>query len=304
MKPWFEEHPDWLAAELEALDTAGIKYARDEEAFKRGIARLHVEVDVAGLGAVPLTATFPDLYPYFRFEVQAHGLKLGHHQNPFEKNLCLLPRGTDNWDPSDTLASVLTSQFKKLIETASAERIEDVLGQEVQQAEPVSVYYPSNPFSIVIAQSDLTIPSEQQIGELIIGTQTAAPGRPPKEIRGAVLKVLDQRRNALAQADQALARAFSGVEVRGMWVRLDAPLLKPDPMEFLQQILTDHPALRAAPVNPVQGGFVKVWGALFPEEVAHRTLGEGWVFICHFEESLNRINRKLEKLKLPSFKGG
>ena len=36
---------------------------------------------------VPLEVTFPDLYPYFRFEIVAPTLSLDHHQNPFGKNL-------------------------------------------------------------------------------------------------------------------------------------------------------------------------------------------------------------------------
>ena len=92
-------------------------------------SRLHLEVDVDG-ETLRLVVTFPDFYPYFRFEVQAPDLHLDHHQNPFEKNLCLLRRGTEHWDPGDTVASLLHEQLADVLKTGRSQNIEEVKGLE------------------------------------------------------------------------------------------------------------------------------------------------------------------------------
>lgn len=298
MKPWYEEHPHWLTTELEALDAAGIRYQRDEEAFGRGTARLQVDVAIDGFGPVKLTVTFPELYPYFRFEVQAESLDLRHHQNPFDKNLCLLPRGTEEWSPTDTVASVLSTQLPKLFKTARAERREEVVGLEVPQAEPVSAYYETNAFSIVIVQSDWHIPPDVASGRFILGTQGLGTEL-TLPVRGAVLKVLDGERKTLAEADPAIARGFGGTSIEGLWIRVPSAILKQNPADFLQAVLDHGRALREGPYGRVRGGFVKVWGVLFPEEVSHRITGEGWMFVSHFDQKLDRLGRKLEALRRP-----
>src|SRR4051794_37513447 len=60
-----------------------------------------------------LEVDFPELFPYFRFEVRAPTLSLSHHQHPFGKNLCLMPRGTEHWDISKSLAWYLDVQLPK-----------------------------------------------------------------------------------------------------------------------------------------------------------------------------------------------
>src|SRR5215203_2732352 len=105
VRPWWERWPGRLEAELVALSDAGIVCKRDEEAYGAGILVLHLEFP-ADAGKIALTATFPDLYPYFRFEVVAPELQLAHHQNPLSGGLCLLGREGGNWDPTCTLARI------------------------------------------------------------------------------------------------------------------------------------------------------------------------------------------------------
>lgn len=297
MRPWFEQHPQWLQTELQALDVAGIHYRRDEEAFRAGRLRLHLEMPVDGSGILPLVVTFPDLYPYFRFEVQAPTLQLAHHQNPFLKNLCLMPRGSAHWNPDDTAASVLSSQIKKVLETGATEHVKDVIGEEVPQAEPLSTYYPCHPLSMVVVQPNLIPTANLHYGRFIVGTQVPKGEKPSSALRGAVLQVMDGGKTVVAAADEGTSRCFEGVQVTGMWTRVSEPILEDSQINFLDQILTRTSALRSAPANAVKEGFMKLWGVIFPEEVGHRRIGEGWIFIAHTEPNVNRLNRKLSSLR-------
>src|SRR6185437_13038694 len=108
---WWQRHPARLDYELQALREAGFSITRDEESIADGVMRLTLLSQITG---VPerLVVTFPDLYPYFRFEIEAPDIPvLTHHQHPFTKNLCLLGRSTLHWNTTDTVASIIQEQM-------------------------------------------------------------------------------------------------------------------------------------------------------------------------------------------------
>ena len=129
--------PKRLEYELNALNNAGIEYSKNEDAFTRGVLCLNIWIDGVG----NLQVIFPDLYPYFRFEIYAHDLVLPHHQNPFSKNLCMIGRRTENWHIKDTLASFLLERLPKVLKAGKSTDCEEVEGVEQHQAEPISDYY-------------------------------------------------------------------------------------------------------------------------------------------------------------------
>jgi len=104
---WWVRQPERYEYELAQLDAAGIDYSMDEVARDEGILRLDLSIPGEEGESLKLQVTFPDLYPYFRFEVRAPEIDLPHHQNPFSKNLCLLGRSTRHWNTSDTLAKFI-----------------------------------------------------------------------------------------------------------------------------------------------------------------------------------------------------
>src|SRR5688572_17266816 len=75
---------------------------------------LLVDADIGG-ARTTLAVDFPEFYPYFRFEVRAPQLSLPHHQHQLGKNLCLMPRGTEHWDLSKSLAWYLDTQLPKVV---------------------------------------------------------------------------------------------------------------------------------------------------------------------------------------------
>ena len=288
-EPWWRRRPEWLEQELAAFEAAGIRWERDEEAFAQGVARLHLTLEEGG-ESLHLTITYPDLYPYFRFEVSApNNLRLHHHQHPDGGNLCLMPRGTERWRPSYTAAGVLRDRLADVLRTGRSEDAAAAAGVEQEQAEPFSDYYPYPP-SIIIVQRGWQIPPLVSGGTLMVGT--AAPqGPPPKAfVRGAVLQLCDEAGNVLEEAEASLRQAYRGRVLECVWVRAPQPIALFDQVEFIRHLLHHYPHARLAPANRVDGGWVQVWGVLFPEEVGHRRMGnEGWVFACCFDEKRYRL---------------
>lgn len=90
---WWERWPHLLSEQLQELEKAGIKYSIVKKDPREGILVLRLDYEYEG-HALELEAVFPDLYPFFRFEVKGLNLELPRHQNPFNKNLCLIGRST------------------------------------------------------------------------------------------------------------------------------------------------------------------------------------------------------------------
>jgi hypothetical protein len=104
-----------------------------------------------------LTAIYPELFPYFRFQVFAGNLGLQRHQHPFEGQLCLIGRSTWNWHTHDTLASYIThpSRLQALLVSGRSPDRASVSHLEEPQAEPFGAYYHYAPESIVLVGSGL-----------------------------------------------------------------------------------------------------------------------------------------------------
>ena len=294
---WWQRWPGRLEHELAELDRAGMRYQVDQGLFDCGILRIDVEVDLPG-ETVVLDVLFPDLYPSFRFEVYAPQLRLAHHQNPLEGNICLLGRRSDNWRSTDTLAGLLQAQLPEVLRTGRSNADAAAIGgAEERQAEPLSVYYPYAPGIVLTAIGGGDIDVRHRGGRFMLGTVPGPQGPPPRVfVRGAVLEVMADGGAVLAAADDALRRAFTGTPLRGRWARVDRPIIAKDAGQFLAQLLRDYPAARDAPVNRVDGGHLQIWGVLFPEETAQRQLGEGWVFACNFDEKFDRLLRAQQEL--------
>lgn len=286
MTVWWEKWPGRLERELADLDAAGIKYARDEAQFSQGIACLDLQMPIADGETTPLKVVFPDLYPYFRFEVYAPELDLPYHQNPFEKNLCLLGRRTHFWNPHDTLAGILTQQLPSVIQTAHSSTKEEVAGLEQEQAEPFSDHYPYAP-NVAMVQSDWSIPSDVKYGSLLIGTSAPASMR---EFRGPVVEIRGGQ-GVLWAADKPLRDAFQGKQLQASWARVSAPLKDANSFALIKTLLAMHSSMPEAKPNHVTDGWLCIWGVLFPEEIRHRQLGEGWVFLCASSKNRDELIR-------------
>lgn len=282
--PWWERWPEVYDREIAALDAAGIRWERDESAFSKGILRLSVNMTTEA-GPIALHVVYPDDYPYFRFQVYAPDLDLPYHQNPFQRNLCLIGRRTHYWHTDDTAAGLLIEQIPKLMATARAEDAATVADLEEQQAEPFSSYYPYKP-SMILVQSDWLVGKEYQRGSFSVGTCVE---HSEFMVRGAMLELRSEAGDRIFSASPSWRRAFSGTVIDGRWVRASEPIRQDNEAQFLDELLDLHPQLIHAKATQVANMWVRIWGILFPEQTAHRVFGEGWVFLCAVDKTRPNI---------------
>lgn len=291
MRPWWEAWPGRVEHEYQCLDAAGVRYARDEAPWAAG----YLQLDVTEIGGKPvdLVVTFPDLFPFFRPLVRqrAGADGLTHHVAP-SGDLCLLGRRSEAWSPGDTLAWLLTEQLPKTL-AAGAPRDEhsdtealDTL--EEHQAEPVTEYYScSADDAMILVDGDWTIPAEARTGQLRLRFRQIRPQVADGTL-GAVVSVHDDDTTELAVFDLPAAEHFPH-EVEGRWVRLGAAVQDDDP----SAIFSAAQAALAAAGDRSPGRWTRlpsttdrqfqVLGVLFPEERAHRTSGDGWLFVVRVQ---------------------
>ncbi len=293
--PWFETDPLRLQRELDALDALSVKPTVDLDIQRRGILRLTFTVDPAlhpGFGLatehhpVEVAVIYPDNFPYFKPEVYGLNVSLPRHQNPIQKNLCLLPRATEYWNVEWTVADYLVAQLDKVL-TQGALVDESVLAADPdEQAEPASVYYAnaSNPIvfdssgfdALVTAEAEITVLGRVQVG--VIG------GRMINNRMAVLEGTTAGNEEVVGRLPDALQKQFS-LRFKGYVLRLserppygnaaqDIQWLK-----HLAEKSTNGLGLRSRPLSKNGTTINQVWALNFPEEVGPGKMGMGWLFL-------------------------
>ena len=270
MKPWWETWPERLDFELNQLQVAGIRVTKISKDATTGILELQLEHAISG-HSMPLTVRFPAFFPYARFELLAPQLDLKHHQNPFQKNVCLIGRASENWDVDDTVVDFVVNRLPRAIAAANEDDTAKLQGLEIQQAEPQTAYYSYANDSSVLIDSSWEIPAAINRGTLLLGIEQFEQ----HSLRGAVLQVQDDSGHRLARLSPAIANLPSWErKTECQWIRLDALPHEANPKAFLNSILNQNRTLLAT--NPSR---IQVLGIFFPEEIGWRKTGDGWMFV-------------------------
>jgi len=236
LKLWWERLPERLDFEFEALRNVGYKFEKRDAEFARGVLLLDLVVPTDDHGEVNLVADFPDLYPYVRPEVYAPTLDLARHQNPFAKNLCLLGRRSDAWEPEMTLAALIRDQLKQVLEASEAENANDAAQLEEHQGEPITAFYTYSLDAAVLIGDDFSPPVFERAGEARFA-----------RLRGndAVLTIAELRSpdgHVVSHVDQQLAGPFVN-EFAGRWVRLETAIRIQGGNPFDHELVRRHPEL-------------------------------------------------------------
>ncbi len=224
-----------------------------------------------------LRVVFPDLYPYFRFEIYAPNLNLPHHQNLFSKNLCLIGRSTEFWDTKDFLANFITERLPLVLKSGQSDDPEEVADIEEHQAEPFSDYWPCHPATSVIVSSGWKIDDSYKSGSMLIGV---IPLR-EQFLRCAVFEVYDEHDNILETSDIKLKQTFSGDKITARWVRLLKAPVSSDHRRLFEYLQQEDPFAYKIKSHRTNSGKLTVRAALFPEETSNwRKLDSGWLVVC------------------------
>ncbi|MDQ3671460.1 MAG: hypothetical protein M3364_03345, partial [Actinomycetota bacterium] len=237
-------------------------------------------------GEVELLVVYPDSFPFLRPLVFAPELRLGNHQNPFGKNLCLLDRDTRQWRPqSDSAATHIRDQLDKLFIAVEGSK-EERAAAETPQAEPVSAFIPNTPGAVVfVPEEALALDADESRGEFNLTLEsTSALGAP---LRAVLTKVATRPANGpkrtLARADAALERVGRGSDLVGRWLRVELSADNaPDEATaaaFLELARQADGEWWAPKYQAAAGGEISVLGLVYAEEVVGRERKDTWLFV-------------------------
>jgi molybdopterin/thiamine biosynthesis adenylyltransferase len=278
VRPWYERDPALLERELAAFAAFNIGAEVDEEARAGGLLRIKLSYP-GPLGPVPLIATYPDFFPFFRPEVEAPGLNLTRHQNPIGGNLCLIGRRTSNWFAEESLAAVLGEQLPHLLEFAQTGDTEKLIPLEEPQGEPASVYYnwEAYPESYILVDGGWVLDKAAQSGTFVLRYEKHLDSNLRHYVQGYVERVLAEDGRELACWQGPRLGRFSS-SMTGRWHRMPAPILgniiklseglgHERWMRLLGEPYTDYRRHQT------------IGAVVFPDETTHLAHVDGWGFI-------------------------
>jgi len=289
MRPWWEAFEGRLESELRDFDELALSHE-----LVRGPDQGEVVVRCrfgSSRGEVELVVIYPDSFPFLRPLVLAPDLKLGNHQNPFGKNLCLLDRDTRQWRPqSDSAASHIRDQLDKLfiaVDGNAEERAE----VETPQAEPVSAFILNTPGAVVfVPEEALHIDPKEERGELRL-TLAAGGGGPLRAVLAQVAtRPKKGPKRKLARTDEDLRRVGQGPDLNGRWLRIELSADKaPEeatPEAFLALARETDNEWWAPQYQSAPGGEIAILGLVYAEEVEGRGREDTWLFIVRVRQQV------------------
>lgn len=165
VEPWWIDCPTVFEQETGALESAGIPFEIDEEAKKNGVIKIDIRLNILGK-LRNAYISYPDLYPYFRPTLVAPGLGGNlRHYNPVDGQICLLTRGSEQWQPRETAAEFIDEMLGHW-EKAAVRGYEEIrMPREDEQAEPITAYH-GNGTQQIMMDSDWVIPEGVAGGSL------------------------------------------------------------------------------------------------------------------------------------------
>jgi hypothetical protein len=275
-----------------------VRYRVDEELKAAGILRLELMVAAEDGRHHQLSATFPDTYPYTRPEVSAPAEALLHHQNPFTKMLCLVGRSTAAWTTGDTLAWLIKTQLPLALAAGQATVPAGPAAAglpEERQAEPVSEYYSYTPSSMILIDGAWEVPPGVTSGALEVGfgANAVAPpnGQVDQRLLAAVLTIRADDGTVLAQADARLDRYFPE-HVAARFSPLPAPVMSDDPKVVWEAAVAADRGMTGQLSRLNRSRLMEIRAILFPEEVAWRASGTGWLFAVREFGAIGKVSKK------------
>lgn len=288
MDPWWKRFPGVHEEEVAALDELGIAYERDDDAWADGVLqfRLHPEVDGR---EIELVATYPDLYPYFRFQVRAPSERqLVRHREPFGGVLCLVGRGGENWEVDDRLAWFIQHQLPKVLrlgaEGADEKELED--GEE-HQGEPFSEYYPYVDEALLVVDSSWETMDAGPEGSLTLSLEARDDG----VVRGVVSELRTAEGKSLGSFPGTAAIFPTTLLAR--WFRMPEAIPEEDAERAFSLLASAHGSARQSRATRLGPFTIEVFGVVFPEEVAWRRHADGWIFIVRVQPAKQPKQRRL-----------
>lgn len=275
---WWETYPERLEQEAAALQALGISFEEDPAAKAEGIIRWTFTAPdtISGHGDVRLEAAFPEFYPYVRPDVVAPEMMMGHHQQPFGKNLCLIGRASEAWNTSDTLAWLIEHQLPKALAAGTSEGPDE--GEE-DQGEPFSDYYSVfHRTSMVLIDSAWDIPDHPAGG---LASVTVAGPVPLEDDARTLFTIqhlaLDDGRSVATMAEQ-VQELYGRLPVwKARWSTVAAEI-QADDAEAIW-LAAEYADRKFSDGIKIKGVDYQLRLVAFPEEHSRSGTGTGWLLV-------------------------
>jgi molybdopterin/thiamine biosynthesis adenylyltransferase len=275
---WFEQYPERLEHELQALRDGGFMPQIDEAARAQGAIALTIKCSINDTEHT-LQVRFPPGYPFFPFQVFAPSLSLARHQDPYSKALCFIARIETEWRVDDTVAKYL---HEKLPEILKANQSEGPFEGERQEGAPVTPYFNYQPDSVVLI-GDWELGPELTHGRMRLFTDRSETAH--VLLRGAVKQITDQNGNMVGELDARICGPFKRATT-ARWIRLQTRPKSNNPVELMKEAELVWPALG----TPHYDDGKDILGIAFPDEVRYREWRTNWVFLIR--EKVGKIKHR------------
>jgi hypothetical protein len=266
--PWWVLRPDLRAREMDDLRARGIRLV--DEGLCGNQLILKLDVPIEGMEDLRVNAVYPQLYPYFRPQVQPDDLSftVKRHQHPFGKHFCLLAN-SETWDPNYTLAWFLQAQLPQVLkfragDAAQLKHIEEPVGESVAN------YYKYQEGACVFIDSAWNLDTAVSEGKLRVAYSEGAP------LRGAIREIYNSGQTLLATAPDQLAALFPK-QTWARWVRIEAAIAEQDPAAMLELLDKRFPEL--ARHQSKKAAWPLITGVVFRDELQQGIYGDNWIFI-------------------------
>lgn len=276
LSPWWKENPERLAWEYAWLEHEGYEYEEIRRDEPSGTLEIRVNFPTSDK-VLNLQVIFPPFFPGSRYEVRCADVDLSHHQNPFNKELCLLGRSTELWDPTISLALFLKEQLPKVLKAGSTEDAASADPIEEHQAEPAAA------FLTFLPESELLIDEAAETGTKSSGVffASATPFKVEKTIciRG-IISSLDGAPWLTPDGEPAMARMGWEKQVPGRWFKLSSFPKGLDALGFLRAAQSEHPEIAHTGAEfEFDHELCELLAFEVPSEVGHRKVGTEWVSV-------------------------
>lgn len=336
MENWYNEYPGFLESEIRDLKDNGILVDEsnlNSKIFDREGVKLTCIIPIEntlGLdltGDLSLIIAFPSNYPYFRPEVLViSDTTLPRHQNPQGKNLCLIPRPTQYWNPKDGIYKYLKERLPIVFAKGKITDQEAIGMDPDEQAEPISEYYINTVSAVVFSArpkfENEELPKEEETFEILDhgfiqishdskedrfklnGTNQLKDeflGDPKLDITTDTLKIVLEQ---WLGANERVLGEFpfkniikSGSTVKTKWYKINSLnklLNRKDSFNWLMQELASKGIQQPKSLKIQINNYIidRIVALLFPEEEIAGKIGWGWVLFLN-----GHVNR--QKLSSP-----
>lgn len=287
LKPWWEEHPTVLAEEIQGFKDQRLDFVPDPEEKAAGRIVLRGRAEVAPGEEQNLIIIYPDTFPHTRPAIFVPALDLGRHQNPYGKNLCVLPRASVHWRPSMRAVDLVINNVPELVALVR-EGGERLTQAEEPQGEPASTFLSFLPTGgVLVAQSMLELDTEAKRGHLTVRfierddwIVEAFRGHVDLDTisfgQVVLTHLYEKAHKLLSQADEPITKIAKGPRWNGRWVRLEAHPPSDDPGQLFQAVVEQNNFLKS---RDYQNGGVELLGLVFREEVRQGEFEDVWAFL-------------------------